>query len=291
MANWAEIVGDEIKFYDRQLLDTKPLDAFLATFTQDKGYASPRLPKDVAFVAAAGEQTMYFVEQPPRFVSFRTGSGLENVYSEVVEPIHNRLDYDMYMIPVPWEYYVMSIADRTIDTGFGSASHLASGLYLFWSKTQLQDPEQATLYPASLPNIGSNGSVCLGENGTYEDQPDRKLMELVNEFYDSDFNADLGASTGICSNIHDWLSYHDGHETVDLTDPIFDTLPADDGASIIKIAQSANFQRLTPPDNAPSPSSPKAFLERLLFTLPEDDGRRLMQMMRQMAPIESNDAV
>ena len=279
MANFAEIVGDEVRFYDRSLIDAKPLTAFLSEFQPVSGWASPRLPTDCKFVSGRQNYSMYVVEKPPRIVTLRCGYGLDQLYADYNEPTYTD-ESPFYYVPVPWEYYVMAIADKAIDTGFGQHNHLASQLHLFWSKTKVEDLEQTTLVPASLPNIGSTGGVCLGETSSEYDSPHEKLSDTVNDFYESDFNGDMGATSGPCRTIEEWLNYayNNPNKQIDLTDSEFNNFPTS-GGNLLEIMSADSFGRINPPDPL-DPATPRAFINKLMVMLPENDGRRLMAMLR-----------
>ena len=288
MANYAEIVGEEIRFFERSLIDAKPLGEFFDSFHIQKGWASNRLPENCVFVSNRDDTTIYVVEREPRFVNLLAGYGIDSFLENYGSPSYGTDGIAYYTVPVPWEYYVMAIVDASTDTGFGQQVFRASGLSLYWSKTQVKDLEQATLYGANLPNTSGGGGVCLGDNTSEYQIPHEKMTDTAFNFYDSLFNYDLGMGSGICANLEQWLHYHEDHSYVNLDDTEFAEFPTDGGGSLLEIMKADNFTRLTNPDPTRQGGTNRAFLERLMVMLPEQDSQRLMQLLTDLTPSQED---
>ena len=287
MANYAELIGEQIHFYERNLVDTKSISEVLEMYQPTTGWISPRLPESCVFVGSRLNYTIYAVEREPRFVTIHPGYGLDNFLPQFATPKRTPDDKMYYIAPVPWEYYLMAISDKKLPGGFGQEIHQASGLSLFWSMTRVTDLDQATLFPAPLPNVGSGGSVCLGDNSSEYQIPHEKMIDTVFNFYESYFNGDLGMGTGLCSNMEEWLTYADEYSEVNLDSPEF-IMPRTDGLTMAELMKKQNDSIvLADPDRRFSNSN-KGFLERLIVTLPEQDSSRLMHILRTMVPEAEN---
>ena len=282
MANYAEILGNTITFYERTMLDSKPLAQFLDEFQPSTGWISERLPEGVVFVSQLNDITLYVVEREPRFVTLHVGYGLDDWLSREYAPEHDSGMGYYYKVPVPWEYYMMSVMNKSVDTGFGQQVFQSSALTLYWAKSQVTELTQPKLVAAHLPNVSVGGNVCMGDNTSEYQIPHEKMTDTVYNFYESTFNSDLGFASGPCEELYSWLDYHREHDRVNMDDPEFDALPAD-GETMEDVMRAAEFKQLTPPDGN-MPSSNRGFLQRLMATLPEQDGRRLISLLREVTP-------
>lgn len=286
MANYAELVDNEVRFYDRTLVDTKSIEDVFATFAPEKPWTTDRLPEGCVFMGSRANFTLYIVERPPRIVSLRFNDTPQGYYDRV--PPKYDSDGQYYLIPVPWEYYAMAIANVPTANGFGTSWREASPLSLFWAAERVTDSTTKGLVPAALPNISLDGSVCLGETGTDLQEPAPRFDIIVNEFYDSDFNGDLGLSSGIAPNFERWVDYGERNDTVDLTDRLFATFARacrrDDALSIDEILQQqASTAQLPALDDDTMPAEPREFLTALFEGLPRIYRARLAGMLRNVA--------
>jgi len=290
--NYAEIIGDEVHFYDRSLREKKNLQDVLKQYAaQAPTIKTPRLPENCKFLTTSNDATMYFVELPPRLETLRVGWGLKSFIEEHEGArLHNDSGMnaeDFYVVvPVPWEYYVMSVSNVGIDTGFGETRYPNSQLYLFWAKHQITTTNDPALFAANLPNISKSGDICLGDNGTDQITPDAKINDLVYDFYHSTFNDDLGFGSGICLNTNNWLSYANLEDTpsnvgdpIDLSHELFKDFPDDGGSSIDDIAKSEKFTTAQQPQLMPG-GGPKVWLTRVLSQVSKEDGARLLAYLK-----------
>lgn len=250
MANYAEIVGGEVRFYNRNLVDSKPLSELVKQYASEEhnNWRSPILPPGTIAVSSSHGFSMFAIERPPRRTHIIGAHDLGEFMTEVEDHVRDGDKTIVQNLPVPWEYYIISVSDRAHPLGFGGEAHAFGALSVFWSRKKLDSTSELELYTANLPNISSNGLVCLGATAPVNNDPQAKVTEMIDGFYDSVFNTDLGSQSGPAPSWYDWgkLREHEG-DAIDKMgfpqDPV--------GASLEQIMQSQGF--------APIPQAQEAF--------------------------------
>lgn len=281
MPNYAEILGDKVRFYERTLVEEKDLEAVLALY-EKKGkskFISNRIPNHTKFMAHSEEVTMYVVEMEPRYVTVRYGWGLAQ---DINLPLPMDDNAKIARVPAPWEYYLMAFSDQQRTDAWGGTHYVNSALSLLWSPTRINEISDP-VWPANLPNIGSGGVVCLGGTTVEGEAPYLTLQELVNDFYNTDFNSDMGGATGPFNTIDEWLA-------ADPNPANWDWPPH--GSSLAEAMNTVDFPILADPENAIVDESPVEFLKAILRQLPEPSARRLANMIvdaQSVRPAEASE--
>lgn len=194
MPDIIEIEGGIARLVTRQIKYEVPTSDLAQHLVKAQPSTSPILPTGTVALHLNPEQKRYaaLVERPPRTELIRLG-----VTRLTIEDWYDKLGLDdpiewphQLSLPIPWEYYWF---DGQIEPRFaGSASvYVMENTYLYWSPSRLQNWGDY-VYPAQLPNINDNGSICWGDVSSNNDSFAAKINELVNTFYQSEFNDDWG---------------------------------------------------------------------------------------------------
>ena len=196
-------------------------------------------------------------QRPVRFISFdpEAGNGLMIVETtpkrHVIQVRHGnhesyatdaaRRDPDgisRFNVLLPYQYFAYSftahrrasaLVDFTINQSF-----------LFWAKDPFRTPIDP-VWPAPCPNVDASGSICWGSTNSDSSSLSARIDDLVNNFYTTVFNEDLGHRTPFGTSLTEWeensidaLSYRDW--------PLWDT-PA------IAVERIAQHMRTAAPTN------------------------------------------
>jgi hypothetical protein len=93
-----------------------------------------------------------------------------------------------YKLAFSWQYFVFNVASRW-------DREVITDVYLFWSKTKIKNIRKSRVIPALIPNINSEGRVCLGDtvpDSTFSLRD--RIEDIVSQFYspNSKFTDDYG---------------------------------------------------------------------------------------------------
>lgn len=106
----------------------------------------------------------------------------------------------IHRIMIPWTRFVFHCRNTSPQN---DTAWQMSDYRIFWSKNKYTNPTAQDMIRALVPNVYSDGRICFGSTGANANQSlaDR-LDQTVNEFYSSEFNADLGIPFP-----NDWTRY------------------------------------------------------------------------------------
>lgn len=159
-------------------------------------------------------------QHPVRFVSFdpESGRGLMIVETKpgrhILQVRHSGQRYDVdaqredadglsrWNVQLPYQYFaypytmVTGTDERLRDFTIGSA-------YLFWAKDAIRT-ENDLVHPARCPNVDTSGSICWGSTNSDSASLSARIDDLVNNFYLTIFNEDLGHLTPFGDSLTDW---------------------------------------------------------------------------------------
>ncbi len=94
---------------------------------------------------------------------------------------------------MPWQYFLFNFVKAPANNY--NVEYNFESVKLFWANHRFIGWD-SRVYVALLPNLSSDGTVCLGDAFPQSDRSvcDR-IESVVNEFYDHTFNNDLGRNT------------------------------------------------------------------------------------------------
>lgn len=186
MPQLIEIENGIARLIERSIISEVDADQLHEAITTHAPLTTPLLP--------AGTVAMYvdhdhnyielLVERAPRKEYIKFGSiELEEWFSDdMPEPLE---------LPVPWEYY-FTRAQIQPNIIAGEAYVGINEILLYWRPTRLQDLENDLLWPAKVPNVDSHGLICFGGMSSVNSSLSDKVNDLINNFYASEFNTDMG---------------------------------------------------------------------------------------------------
>ena len=281
MANYAEIIKDEVFFYERDLISTRKLEDIIGqSASRSSTFVSRIIPPNTVAIGVQEDTTMFVIEREPRKIHLRAGGVLADFLNN---EIPHALVWDdsecvVQDLPVPWEYYVVSVSNAPQTNDFGSVWYQMSTMYLFWAKNKVEDIEELSLFTCNIPNVSEWGDICLGETNSTEPNMTRRITEVVNMFYDTTFNGDLGAAPGPYRSWGEWVAAGKAE------DPMAESVwpITDQASSIKKILGSLNSFVLPNTADLRPASSTSAFINTLLTQLPTQTANRLASVIRQI---------
>lgn len=104
----------------------------------------------------------YVIEEPP---------GVKSM--SIVISDSKRWSHDVFL---PWRYSVIRVRwDGRVSLGNCG--------WVYFSNKKAEDLEEKTLFPAVLPNVFQNGSICLGYGSLWDRSPVRSAWKAVRRIY------------------------------------------------------------------------------------------------------------
>lgn len=158
-------------------------------------------------------------QHPARYISFdpESGRGLIIVETKpgrhVIQVRHSgdryetdaqRMDPDglsRFNVQLPYQYFAYPFT--MIVAGERLRDFTIGGAYLFWAKDAIRT-ETDLLYPARCPNVDGSGSICWGSTNSDSTSLSARIDDLVNNFYLTVFNEDLGHLTPFDTSLTEW---------------------------------------------------------------------------------------
>lgn len=164
-------------------------------------------------------------QHPVRYISFDpdNGRGLMLVETKpgrhIIQVRHTGDRYQLdaerrdedglsrYNVQLPYQYFAYPF---TMVTGADQAlrSFTVGRAFLFWAKDAIRDLAD-TVHPARCPNVDEAGSICWGSTSSDSTSLSARIDDLVNNFYLTIFNEDLGHLTPFGTSLLDWENESD----------------------------------------------------------------------------------
>lgn len=144
--------------------------------------STPMLPNNCRLFWTEENIENYLIEVKPGIFPFRT-SGWEN------EDYGEREDFQIN-VAMPWQYFHFQFR-RANPNQYGIEASFET-LRLYWAFDRIENHHSYVFRPL-LPNVDDSSIVCLGE--VYPESTKStvsRIEEVVANFYESDFNGDLG---------------------------------------------------------------------------------------------------
>jgi hypothetical protein len=184
-----EIRGGIARTWQQTLISEAPMDNVMPLLGRRELLATPILPRGTISISIDPESQLgvVVVETSPSRQTIRIVKSNEN---------DERDTEGQWTVPMPYLYWAIRFSSTN-----GSINSLTTGItitesQLFWRPTRLRHGND-DLWQAKIPNVGESAVICWG--GVPSDIVSRALGErvdeLINTFFGSDFNDDLGWNT------------------------------------------------------------------------------------------------
>lgn len=197
------IEGQVIRHVRETVVSEAPLDSLASRLVTRLPTTFPTLPSAAA----------------TRFLAFDPNAGRGLILLEVkprhhtIQVMHHggtypedaaRADADhisRFRVLLPYTYFVFPFSTREINGQM--TNFTVDGGSLYWRKDPYRH-DDPTLVIAPVPNVDNGGGICWGSTA----RPGRSLSEhldaLVNEFFLTQFNEDLGHRTPFGTSLTEW---------------------------------------------------------------------------------------
>lgn len=149
-----------------------------------------------------------------------------------------------FNVQLPYQYFAYSFTVRERDGRLSNFTIDRS--HLFWAKDPVRSPDDQ-LWVARCPNVDSGGGICWGSTTSDSSSLSARIDDLVNNFYTTTFNEDLGHLTPFDDSLLRWEA--------DSEDPLaYRNWPMWDGTSrplsaihqYLRTAEPTNMAELNP---------------------------------------------
>jgi hypothetical protein len=148
--------------------------------------------------------------------------------------------FSRFAVQLPFQYFAYTFRNQVNVPG-QLINFTVDKSFLFWAREPIRAPNDV-VYVAPCPNVDTSGSICWG--GTISDSSSlsARLDDLVNNFFTTTFNEDLGHRTPFGNSLLDW-------ET-NSTEPLaYRSWPFWDSATAIPVSGIATHIGEAPPTN------------------------------------------
>lgn len=160
----------------------------------------PRLPQNTAAIALDRNTGygMVMVERSPRREVINVQHRVGSRHTDDAGRRPQR-----WNVMVPWQYFVFGF--RFDTAGETLQRPVITSHYLYWSPTQYREDDHQ-FWPAPCPNIDDYAGICFGgtQNENNETSLDGRINYMVNTFYETAFNEDLGHVTPFGTSLTAW---------------------------------------------------------------------------------------
>lgn len=278
--------GDVVRHVRQDIISEGRLADFLPQISRVEPLTFPVLPQNpVRYVTydKEKERAFFLVETAPRLATL---SVRHRASSTEFPDDAARSDDDniaRFRVQLPYQYFAYA---ATI--GLGGAFTVTRS-YLYWAPTPIRSAADR-VWPAETMNVGRDASICWGSTQSDSTSLSARLDDLVNNFWITVFNEDLGHATPFGGSLSLWeqnsgapLSYMDW--------PMWNErgIPVSDLEGIITSAEPVNLAALDP-SYVDLPELPDNFTiaraHQLLNDMPEDTRLRLIAAVNQLPVTE-----
>jgi hypothetical protein len=162
----------------------------------------PVLPQNPTRFAHFDPETgtgLFLIETPPRLHHMRVAhySGRHPTDQER----QTDGNVGVFKVQLPWQYFAYSV--HIAITGSSLRDFSVRESFLYWAR----DPIRSTsdkMFPALCPNVDEAGSICWGQTQSDSSSLSAQLDDLVNNFFTTTFNEDLGHFTPFGFSLTEW---------------------------------------------------------------------------------------
>lgn len=212
------IEGETVRHVRTEVLNETSLASLAPHLTTRLPTTLPLLPQHpVRFVHFNPDSGtgLVIVETPPRrhTIQVRHHDDDDTDYSEDAE----RCDADgisRFNVMLPYQYFAYGFNVNLSDNALINFTINTS--YLFWAKDPIRSPD-SPVWVAPCPNVDERGSICWGSTNSDSSSLSARIDDLINNFFTTVFNEDLGHRTPFETSLTKWeeasdfgpLSYRD----------------------------------------------------------------------------------
>lgn len=107
-----------------------------------------------------------------------------------------------FEVQLPYQYFAYGFTMRT--AGNSLVDFTVDRSFLFWAKDPIRDGATNYVWIAPVPNVDSNGSICWGSTNSDSRSLSARIDDLVNNFFTTVFNEDLGHRTPFGTSLTEW---------------------------------------------------------------------------------------
>lgn len=169
------------------------VDVFLKTLvnrlisSQSALTTTPALPKGCVLYWKETEYSHYLIERPPAIYDFKWG---EFDWGDDDDDGNTAyMEEGSAKVSMPWQYFQVSF--ETSDDNIYGIKETFNSLKVYWAFERLTGLD-SRVFRAYVPNTGSDGVICLGDVYPEGETTRDRIEDLVDNFYESHFNNDLG---------------------------------------------------------------------------------------------------
>lgn len=199
------IEGDRARLERIELLSETPLAALAPHLTTRLATVMPVLPRNpvryLAFDPNDGRGLMLVETPPKRTVLTMRHRTDTNHRIDAARARDSDDGLARFYVQTPYQYFAYAF---TFDvSGEALARFGISRHYLFWARDPISEPS-SPIWRALCPNIDETGSICFGGTPSDSTSLAAKVDDLVNNFFTTTFNEDLGHATPFEGSLLDW---------------------------------------------------------------------------------------
>lgn len=198
------IEGDIVRHVRTETLQESPLASLAPFLTTRLATTLPVLPQHpVRYISFDPESSrgLMLVETPPKrhVMQVRHASSGSRYAEDAQRRDADGLSRFNVMLPYQYFAYGFQVATRgEALTDFGVRQS-----FLYWRRDPIRTPSD-TLFPARCPNVDGYGSICWGSTNSDSSSLSARIDDLVNNFFTTIFNEDLGHHTPFDTSLTQW---------------------------------------------------------------------------------------
>lgn len=215
-----ELEGEVARYIERTIIQETTIDTLKKQLTTQIATIFPLLPTHSTRYAGFDpnqNKGLFLVEVPPDRHHLRIWhSGDEDRFMDDAERSDNE-GIGVFNVQLPYSYFTFPVnlfisnEDRLVDFSIERVG-------LLWSPKPIREPSNPLWY-AKMPNIDDGGGICWGDTVTTQPTLSESIDAMINGFFSSVFNEDLGHMTPFGTSMTEWEENSDeplGYMTWDM---------------------------------------------------------------------------